>query len=510
ISDNMVDMLWAKDLENRFIFANKSICERLLMAHDIEEPIGKEDLFFAIRQQQLHPDDPDWFNFGAICRSSDDSVLQTGRPAQFDEYGNVCGKFMWLDVRKSPLYDIRGELIGTVGSAQDRTAEKEISRQLAEREQQLSTLVSNLPGMIYRCQEGEKGRLTFVSSGCYAVTGYTVEDFMEHRSVRFDDLILDNFRDHVLAKWRTSLENYEMFEEEYPILTAGGDVRWVWERGHGVFNDKREVLYMEGYIEDITVRRHAEEEIKKLNDELEGRVLERTAQLQAANSELEAFSYSVSHDLRAPLRAIDGFTRVLEDDYHDCLDEEGKRICKVIQENAIRMGQLIDDLLALSRLNRADMHYSLINMAALAREVYEEVISNEAKQRTTFVTEHLMPAPGDPVLIRQVLVNLLGNAVKFSSRRIKAEIRISSNQKRDSVIYCVKDNGAGFDMKYADKMFGAFQRLHSVKEFEGTGIGLAIVQRIVNRHGGSVWAVGAIDQGAAFYFSLPLKPESRV
>ena len=307
-----------------------------------------------------------------------------------------------------------------------------------------------------------------------------------------------------------------MFEAEYPIYTKNGDTRWVWERGRGVFNDAGDTLYLEGYIEDISDRRAAEGAIKKMNNELERRVSERTAQLEssnqeleASNQELEAFSYSVSHDLRAPLRAIDGFTRILLEDYQPLFDEEGKRVCAVIKENAVRMGQLIDDLLGLSRLNRTGMHLTEIDMCNLANVVYDEITSPEEKNRIKFDIKIVHRAMGDQILIRQLLVNLIGIAIKFSSHRELAKITLSSEKQQEMMVFCISDNGAGFDMKYSAKLFGAFQRLHSVKEFEGTGIGLAIVQRIVHRHGGKVWAEAEVDQGASFYFSLPLKIENK-
>jgi PAS domain S-box-containing protein len=516
ISDNMTGMLWAKDMEKRFIFANKSVCENLLMAKDTEEPVGKGDMFFAVRQRELHPDNPQWFTFGELCIDSDQIVLSSGKPAQFDEFGNVNGKFLFLDVRKSPLYDSNGQMIGTVGSAQDITTEREITKQLALSEQQISTLVSNLPGMVYRRLNHRDSSMLFVSDGCLSLTGYQPEDFVDRKSVVFNNIIVEEYRQTVWDSWQNALAKGEMYEGEYPIITATGEVKWVWERGRGIFGDGGEEPYLEGYIEDISDRRAAQEAIKKLNAELEQRVLERTAQLEASNQslaasnkELEAFSYSVSHDLRAPLRAIDGFTRILFEDYLPLFDEEGKRVCSVIKENAIRMGQLIDDLLALSRLNRTDMILNMINMDNLTRIIFSEITSPEEKQRINFTLSEIHPALGDHVLVRQVLVNLLGNAVKFSSNREKSEITVSSEKKNDMVVYCVSDNGAGFDMKYSDKLFGAFQRLHSVKEFDGTGIGLAIVQRIIHRHGGQVSAYGEVGKGASFYFSLPLKAESK-
>jgi signal transduction histidine kinase len=226
-------------------------------------------------------------------------------------------------------------------------------------------------------------------------------------------------------------------------------------------------------------------------------------ELARSNRELEAFSYSVSHDLRAPLRAIDGFSEVLTDEYGESLDEEGRRLLKVIRENAQRMGQLIDELLAYSRLGRKGLDIAEIDMESLAREVFEEVRLVNSDLQPDVRVLALPRASGDRVLIRQVLANLVSNAVKFS--RPKGEIRVEIGGRKDDGrnLYYVTDNGVGFDMRYADKMFGVFQRLHGHNEFEGTGVGLAIVQRIVQKHGGSVWAESKVNEGATFYFTLP-------
>jgi light-regulated signal transduction histidine kinase (bacteriophytochrome) len=225
--------------------------------------------------------------------------------------------------------------------------------------------------------------------------------------------------------------------------------------------------------------------------------------LESTNKELEAFSYSVSHDLRAPLRAISGFSQAVIGDYAPKLDDEGRRYLGLIQENAHRMERLIDELLTFSRLGRQPMTKSKIDMETLARSVFEELAALEPNRKIKCTVHIVPPVYGDNSMIRQVLVNLFSNAIKFTRPKKEAHIEFGYLPKLDEGAYYLKDNGAGFDMQYVGKLFGVFQRLHSVTDFEGIGVGLALVYRIITRHGGKVWAEGIVDQGATFYFSLP-------
>lgn len=252
--------------------------------------------------------------------------------------------------------------------------------------------------------------------------------------------------------------------------------------------------------------------VEQANADLRNEIIERTraeealrhakAATEEASHELEAFSYSVAHDLRAPLRGIDGFSQALLEDYAERLDEQGKTYLGYLRESAQHMAQLIDDLLSLSRVGRAELHRGPADLAAIARSVFTNLQRNEPDRRVELIMPEAIPAQGDSRLLAIVLENLLGNAWKFTRKRAQARIEFGEEPQTDGPFYFIRDNGAGFDMAYADKLFAVFQRLHKVSEFEGTGIGLATVQRIIRRHGGRIWAEGEVERGATFYFTL--------
>jgi PAS domain S-box-containing protein len=258
-----------------------------------------------------------------------------------------------------------------------------------------------------------------------------------------------------------------------------------------------------GFITDITERKRAEEEIKAFSQKLEHMVHERTMELENANKELESFSYSVSHDLRAPLRSIHGYINIFAEEYSSQFDDEAKRLVSIITNNAQKMGRLIDDLLAFSQLGRKELTKTEASMMGLVQAICEEHKRAEANRNIEFIIHELPVATVDITSLRQVWVNLISNAVKYTQHKNDARIEIGANGQSGIKTYFVKDNGAGFDMQYYNKLFGVFQRLHSQREFEGTGVGLAIVQRIVSKHGGKVWAEAKPNEGATFYFTIP-------
>lgn len=343
----------------------------------------------------------------------------------------------------------------------------------------------------------QKGKIAYVNDNFCRISQYSREELIgqDHRII--------NSGYHPAAFIRqlwVTIASGHIWKGEIKNKAKDGSFYWV-DTTIVPFLDEQGKPYQYVAIRsDITSRKQVQDELYKLNEELESRVQWRTNQLEAANKELEAFSYSVSHDLRAPLRGIIGFTTMLEEDYSANLDDEARRITSIIKKNTLKMGQLIDGLLAFSRMTRQDITKMRIDTGMMVRGIIDEMAP---AAQIGWQVAALPPVSGDFNTLRQVWINLISNAIKYSGRQEHPLIEIGSFRQDGQTIFFVKDNGVGFDNKYSDKLFRVFQRLHGTDEFEGTGVGLALVEKIITKHGGKVWADAAVNKGACFYFSLP-------
>jgi PAS domain S-box-containing protein len=369
----------------------------------------------------------------------------------------------------------------------------ELETEVAERTQQASLLNLTHDTIFVRDMSDI---ITYWNRGAQELYGWTAEEAFGKRAHQLLQTVfpmpIDEIRAELLRadRWEGELEKTKADGTQVVVAS-----RWSLRRDL----QKRAVAILETN-NDITERKRTEEKIRKLNEDLE----ERTAELEAINKELEAFAYSISHDLRAPLRHMAGYTELLQKNASSILDEKSRRYMTMILESAKRMGDLIDDLLAFSRIGRAETRMTMVSLEQLVKEALSEVQQETDGRNMDWKIGALPNLYGDRSMLRVVLVNLVSNAVKFTRTRPQPEIEIGcADGEEDEIVVFIRDNGVGFEMKYVNKLFGVFQRLHRAEEFEGTGIGLATVQRIIHRHGGKVWAEGLVDRGATFYFSVP-------
>lgn len=397
-----------------------------------------------------------------------------------------------VEISLSPLRTERESLV--IGIVRDIAARKRAEEMRRVAEIQYRELVESLPIGIYRNSLGGNGRFLDVNPAM--VEMFEAKSADELCKYRVKDLCCDAeaasaFVDKVMSEGRVK-------GEELLVRTLQGREFQV-SISAVVKKDPSGRTYLDGIAEDISARKQSEADIRHLNQALR----ERATELEAINNELEAFSYSVSHDLRAPLRAMDGFSRILLDEYAERFDDKGRDRLGRIRAATQRMAALIDDLLKLSRVSRAELHREPVDISAMAQEVMRELSKAEPQREVDVAVQEGLTAEADARLLRVVLDNLLGNAWKYTGKAVDARIEFGIQAEEHGVqVFCVRDNGAGFDMAYADKLFGAFQRLHDAGEFPGTGIGLATVQRIIHKHGGRIWAESEPGQGAIFYFTL--------
>ena len=420
------------------------------------------------------------------------------------------GSRIAVSVTVSPIRDSAGKLVGASSIARDITEDKRRRSEESVRAASLyarSLIEASLDPLVTISSDG---KITDVNEATVQATGFA-------RAT----LIGTDFAGYFTEPEKARAGYRQVFEKgfvtDYPLALrhVSGRVKDVLYNASLYRDSEGRVTGVFAAARDITERKRAQEQLARHREYLEELVAARTADLAKANvllettnKELEAFSYSVSHDLRTPLRAIDGFSQILLEDYTEKLDAEGKRVLNVVRENTKKMSQLIDDILAFSRAGRQEMAIGEVHTERVVREAIEELKPASAGRNIAFLIKSLPTLSGDPAMLRRVFVNLLDNAIKFTAPKPRAVIEVVARREGNEVVLSVKDNGVGFDMQYVGKLFGVFQRLHGPADFPGTGIGLAIVKRIVNRHGGRVWAEGKPGEGAVFYFTIPIREKS--
>jgi PAS domain S-box-containing protein len=435
----------------------------------------------------------------AAAKASFDRVIAGEDFREVHEQGEEgpCYEFQWTPVRGE-----RGEVLAILARVHDITEKRATEQRLRDTESRYMRLYESMSEAFARVDMS--GRLVEFNEAYRAMLGYEKEELLSRSYQELTPDAWHGFESKIVEDQVLARGHSDVYEKEY--ICKDGSLMPVELRTFLLRDSEGRGCGMWAIVRDISERKRAERRLIECNEALEFRVAERTSQYKVANEEMKAFAYAVSHDLKAPLRAISGFSAVLVEEYGPKLDDEGLRLLGIVRENAMTMERLIAVILEFSRVGRFELNISRIDMSAMARSMFFEVASPKEREAITLDIGELPEAEGDPVMLRLVWAKLLSNAVKFTARSAKREIRVYSEESEGGVSYLVSDTGAGFDMAYVGKLFKVFQRLHSTADYEGSGVGLAIVKRIVERHGGRVGAEGRIGEGATFRFWLPARP----
>lgn len=486
MTEQNIDMKTLSTANGKIYYASPSITKVLGYSEDEFLNINLSDLF--------HPDDfPQYIE----KRSA---LMDTPGASFFHEarLRHRNGNWLWCDGTISNMIQ-EPAVEGIVATFRDITDKKNSEEAIRLAEASYREIFDKTAHAIYVFNI-DTGKIMEANKRAFEMTGYSQEELLKNGA---SPIFIDNL-DFTEEKALSYFKNAAMGQSqvfEWKLKKKDGSFHWI--EVHlikATIAGKERIL---SFFDEINERKNAQLDIQNLNLELEQKVINRTVELEIANRELEAFSYSVSHDLRAPLRAINGYAKMVWEDYKNVLDEEGKRLFSRIEDNAKKMGLLIDELLEFSRMGRKEVHKTEVDMSALAQLSLSELNAG-TEHRAEVEIHYLHAAQADPALLKQVLVNLLSNAVKYSSKVEKPHVEVRSEVQGDEIIYSISDNGVGFNNQYLDKLFGVFQRLHLQSEFEGTGVGLALAKRIINKHGGRIWASGELNKGATFSFSLPI------